>query len=102
MRTMKELVTVLNECVHVDAARNKLVFDSKMFEYRVPNKRERDAVMRAIQDDPPQLLPYRNRFCQIEYVVLTRRTGIAVVIDKDGKAVLITCNGKVVWEAASE
>ena len=97
MRTMRELITILNECCHYDQPRDKLVFDGKAFEHRVPSKRERAAVMKAIEEEPPRLLPYRDRFCEIEYAGVKQQS-IAVVVDNDGKAVLITNGGKIVWE----
>lgn len=95
MRTMKQLIAILNECCH--AYGNRVTFDAQAFEHRVPSKRERAAVMKAIESTPPTLLPYRGRFCFIEYATAALKD-IALVIDHDGKAVLVTSGGKVVWE----
>ena len=98
MRSLKELLPILNKCIMHDTATDKLKLNEAKFETRVPCKRERTGIIRAIENEPPDIIPYKDQFCQIDYVPF-RKSMLAVIVDASGKAVLIVEAGKrALWE----
>lgn len=98
MRSAKILLAALNKSVYEEDG--KLHLNRDRFNANIPDKAEQDAIRKWIESKPPQIMPYHDRFCRIEYVQTSPKSRLAIVVDKDGKALLIIHRdkSKPIWE----
>lgn len=99
MKSELELLKILNKCVFADEDSDKIRLNHERLSTLVPDKSEQTAISHAIESDPPTFIPYRDRFCVIRYAPVNRQ-GIAIIVDDDGKAVMVLHRNKnsIIWE----